>query len=209
MVVKILPSIMAKDQKELNARLKKMEGISSLIHLDVVDGKFVKSQSLWFNFKLSKKFQYTAHLMIMKPLWWIRQYGHKMKVCISQFEVIEDVEHYIEYCQRHTMKVGFALRPETKWAVLKPYLKDINYVLILTVKPGFYGSSFLMNPLRKIAKIKKTNPKIKIVVDGHMNPKTVKKAVKKGADFVVVGSYLQNAVDVKKAMKELKDAVRK
>jgi ribulose-phosphate 3-epimerase len=204
---KILPSIMAKDQQELNARIKKVGPISKTLHLDVVDGRYAKNLSLWFNIRLPSKFQYMAHLMVIKPLLWVRHYGYKMQVCIAQFEVVENVEHYIRYCKRHRLKVGFSLRPETKWKVLEPYLKDIDYVLILTVTPGFYGSAFKKSALKKIAAIKKVNSNIKFVVDGHMNPRTIQKV--RDANYIVVGSYLQDALDVKKAMKELTSAVRR
>jgi len=99
--------------------------------------------------------------------------------------------------------VAFALKPEDKVSDIKSYLKKIDYVLVLTVNPGFYGSKYLKKPLEKIEEIRIVNPKIKIIVDGGMNPKTVKSAVKAGADIVVVGSYLAKSEDVGKAMEEL------
>ena len=101
-----------------------------------------------------------------------------------------------------------ALKPETKVKEVKDFLKDVDYVLILTVHPGFYGAKFLSAPLKKIKQIKKINPKIKIIVDGGMDPKTIKKAVKAGADLFVSGSYVTKAENPKERIKILLSSLK-
>ena len=104
--------------------------------------------------------------------------------------------------------MSIALNPETKIKELKDYLNDIDVILVMTVHPGFYGAKFLSSPLRKIKKIKKINPDIKVMVDGGMNPKTVRKAVRAGADSIISGSFISKSKNSKKAMKELKALVK-
>src|SRR3989338_10922498 len=92
---KVFPSVMAKSQKELDTMLKNLSDVAKYLHLDVADGKFVPNTSLWFPFKLSKKFKYIAHLMVKNPETWIKKHGKKVEFCIVQAETI-DIENYIQ-----------------------------------------------------------------------------------------------------------------
>jgi len=201
---KILPSVMAKSQQQLDALFKKLNGVAKHLHLDIADGKFVPNRSLHFPFRLSSKFKYNAHLMIKHPEKWIKKHGRKVDLCIVHFEAIKNPRKYIKSIK----KVAFAINPETKVSKIKPYLKDVDYVLIMTVHPGFYGARYLKSPLKKIKEIKKINPKIKIIVDGGMKPKTIKGASKAGADFFVSGSFVSKSEHPRKAMAELRNKLR-
>lgn len=204
---KILPSLMCKSQKELNADLKRLKGNARKLHLDVADGKFVPNQTFQFPFRLSRDFSYNAHLMIKNPEAWIKKNLSRIDLFIPQFEEIKDVDQYINFIKHNHQKVAFALKPETRVAPLKRYLSKIDYLLILTVRPGFYGGKFLKAPLRKIRQIKQANPKIRIIVDGGMHPKTIKQAADAGADFFVSGSYTTKAEHPKRAIKKLLEAM--
>lgn len=200
---------MAKNQIELNASFKKLDGIVKKLHLDVVDGKFAPNEAMNFNFRLSRKFSYNIHLMVKDPEIWIRKYLGRIDLFIPQIEEIKDVPNYISWMKNQGKKVGFALKPETKVGVLKPYLLELDYVLILTVKPGFYGSKYLPQNLIKIKQIKEINPKIEIIVDGGMSPETIGQAAKVGADYFVSGSYTTKSKNPKKAIQNLMKAMKK
>lgn len=202
---RIFPSIMAGNQRELDTMLKNLSGAAIYLHLDVADGKFVPNRSLWFPFKLSPKFRYIAHLMVKEPESWIKKHDRKVEFCIVQAETV-DVADYIKNMKGR--KIAFALNPETSVNVIKKYLKEIDYVLILTVHPGFYGGKYLRYPLKKIKEIKKINPQIKIIVDGGMNPATAKEAVKAGADFIVSGSFITKAEKPKERIRSLDAAFK-
>ena len=203
---RIFPSVMAKNQQELNALLTKLRGVAPILHLDIVDGTFAPSHSLDFPFQLSQKFTYQAHLMIKNPEKWIATYSSQMNVCIPQIEEIKSPEQYIAWIKKKKQKVAFALKPETSVAMVKPYLSQIDIILILTVHPGFYGAKYLPTPLKKIKAIKKINPKIKIIVDGGMNLDTIKDAVRAGADYVVSGSFVSKSDNPQQAVQSLQKA---
>ncbi|PIN73949.1 hypothetical protein COV20_02445 [Candidatus Woesearchaeota archaeon CG10_big_fil_rev_8_21_14_0_10_45_16] len=202
----IYPSVMGKSQKEIDLLFSKLKGTAEVLHLDVADGRFVPNKSLWFPFKLSSSFRYNAHLMVEKPLEWVEKQGRKVDLVIIHPEV-GDISKVISLLRKEKKRVGIALKPETSVVSVKKYLTLVDYVLVLTVHPGFYGAKYLKAPLRKIRQIKKINPKVKVIVDGHMNPETVKDAVKAGADDIVSGSFVSRSDDPKKAMKELRKAV--
>lgn len=200
---------MAKDQAELDADFRKLEGLVKQLHLDVVDGKFAPSEALNFDFKLSNKFTYNIHLMVKDPEKWIDKYLKQIDLFIPQVEEITDINGYILRMKRKGKKIGFALKPETNMGVLQPYLKDIDCVLILTVKPGYYGSKFQPKNLEKIGQIKEVNPQIEIIVDGGMSPETIGQAAKAGADYFVSGSYVTKADNPKQRIKNLMAAIQK
>ena len=149
----IIPAIIAKDQQELNYYLKKLKNVSDWLHLDIVDGKFAQNNSLDFPFRLSKNFHYSAHLMVKKPEQWILKLHSKVDLLIPQFEELTHPHHLICYLKKHKKKIAFALKPETKVSALKHFVKDADYILILTVHPGFYGSKYLPAQLKKIQQL--------------------------------------------------------
>lgn len=203
----IFPSLIAKNQLELNVELNKLKGAAQTLHLDIVDGKFAPNRSLEFPFKLSKEHKYQAHLMIEKPEVWIKKNLGKIDLFIPHFEAIHYHSRYILWMKKLKKKVAFAILPETTIEHLKEHLPSIDYILILTVHPGFYGSRYMPEELRKIKLIKKINPKVRIIVDGGMNPQTIRDAKKAGADLFVSGSYVTERDDPKKRMKELVKAI--
>lgn len=209
MIHRIFPSIMAKNQQELEVLLQKLKGVARTLHLDVVDGKFAPSHSLDFSFKLPQCFHYHAHLMIKNPERWVKKNGHRVQLCIPQWNEVKDKQSYISRMRRKGQKIAFALNPETSAEDAMPYLNDIDYLLILTVHPGFYGGRFLQRPLHKIKKIKQLHPRVKVIVDGHMNPQTILLAQKAGADFVVSGSFVSKSDNPRRAMRELAATVKK
>lgn len=206
--MQLVPSIMGKNQKEISALFRKLKGISSRFHLDIADRKCVPNTSLWFDFTVPRAYKYTAHLMIRKPLEWMKQYEKKIDLFIPQFEEIENWEEYLTWTKEHKKKRAVAIRPKTNIKKVLARVRDLDYVLVLTVQPGFYGAPFAPQGLKNIALLRKANPKIKIIVDGHMNLKTAPWAAKAGADVLVCGSYLAAAQDPAKAMKELRKELR-
>lgn len=201
---------MPKSQKELSWELKHLKGIVKELHLDVSDGELVPSKLFQFPFRLSKEFTYNAHLMVRNPRNWIKQHGNKVKTIIFHPEPLRknEIISLIKQIKNKKKKVGIALKPETKVKAIKDYLNLIDYVLILTVHPGFYGGKFISAPLKKIKEIKKINPHLKVIVDGEMNPKTIKLAKKAGGDYFVSGSYTTEAEKPKERIKSLIKAVK-
>jgi len=198
---------MAKNQNELDTGLNKLKGLVKTVHLDIVDGKFAKNKVMMFPFTLKKEFMYMAHLMVKDPEKWIEKNGTKVDVYIPHFEEVKDITTYIKKTKKQKGKVAFALLPGTNVKKIGPYLKSIDYVLVLTVHPGFYGGRYLSSNLRKITEIKKINPKTKVIVDGGMNPVRVKNAVMRGADYIVSGNYVMKGDTVQEGLRKLRENI--
>ncbi|MDO8467900.1 MAG: ribulose-phosphate 3-epimerase [Nanoarchaeota archaeon] len=199
--MKIIPSIISHNQKEFNQRFRKVK-FAKLIQLDVMDGKFVKNNSLDKNLELPRK-NYEAHLMIKKPEEWIATNICFVKSVIFQIESTNQAAQIIKFVRSSGQKIGIALNPETPVSKIKRYIKQIDKVLILTVHPGKYGAKFIPGTLTKIKQIKKLNRKVIVEVDGGINPDTIKLAKKAGADEFVIGSFLQKSRNPKESYKSL------
>lgn len=199
----IIPSVLAKNQQELDFYLNKLKNCARRIHLDVADGKFAPNKVLWFPFTLKRSFKYSAHLMIQNPLPWIKKHLKEIDLFIPHVERIDNRLEYIKLMRNHRKKIALALLPQTKVYSIKEYVKVADYILILTVHPGFYGSKYLPQELKKIPQIKKINHHIKIIVDGGMTPKTIKQAKNAGADYFISGSYTTEAENPEKSIRSL------
>ena len=201
----ILPSIIAKNQSQLDETFNKVKSASQL-HLDIMDGKFVRQQSLNFPFKLPReKRDYQAHLMVKHPLAWIEKNHHKADTIIFHIEAynkFSKIQQTIDLIKKHKKKVGIAINPLTPVKSIQHLSKKINLALIMTVQPGRYGARFIPSALKKSNKIKSFNPKIKIQIDGGINDKTLIKA-KRFGDAFVVGSDIQSDMHPKHIIKQL------
>ncbi|MFQ5532020.1 MAG: ribulose-phosphate 3-epimerase [Candidatus Nanoarchaeia archaeon] len=205
----IIPSIIAKNQTELELRLNKVRKHTKWIQLDAMDGKFVKNKSFNFNFKLPRfsRNKYELQLMVKNPKHWIEKHGKKVHIIIFHIESCrneKEIRDIIKLIKSMRKKVGLAINPKTSVSKLKLFSKDVDMFLVMTVTPGGYGAKFLPETLKKVKQLRKSYPKLSIEVDGSINDKTISKAKKAGANRFVVGSYLQKADNVIKAVKVLK-----
>lgn len=203
----ILPSVIAKDQLELNNVIEKVKDHVSWLQLDVMDGKFVPTHSLDFDFELPKSDKkYEAHLMVAEPEKWIQENHDKVNTILFHVEpcqTIKEIIKIINLIKLKNKKAGIAVNPETSVDEIKPYIDEIDEILVMTVNPGFYGAKFLPETLEKVKLLRKLRPELDIEVDGGMNPETIELAKHAGANYFIVGSFLQKSDDVKAALQEL------
>ena len=205
----IIPAIIAKTQKELNDCLSKVGDFSELVQLDIIDGVFLPNRSLDFDFDVVpfSNIRFEAHLMITNPVEWIEKNWRKVDTIIVHFESCENPGDIIRFVKNKGKKIGFAIIPETAVNTVKPYLGDIDQLLIMTVNPGFYGSKFLPETLGKISEARKIKPNIDIEVDGGITPDTIKSINDAGANMFVSGSYILKSNDVKEAIDTLRNLI--
>lgn len=203
----VVPAIIAKTQSELERMLDKVRGKVKRIMVDVMDGEFVPNTSFEFDFKLPTGFEYEAHLMVEKPLDWVRENVDKVDIAILHVETLDDIRVAIDYVNSIGLKATLALKPETDIEIVLPHLCKVNGILILTVDPGRYGAKFLPETLEKARKLREIDATISIEVDGGMNPKNARLARDSGANIFASGSYVFKSEDIDKAIKELEKAV--
>lgn len=206
----IIPAVLVKDRKSLLKQLRSLERYFPKAQIDIADGIFVPNKTIdpsaLKGVKTRMKLEF--HLMVRNHIRSVYSVFENAKpyAVIVHAESVHPHQMFrvISYIKHHGAKAGLALNPETSVNKIKPYLKMIDQVTVMTVHPGFMGRKFVKNAINKIKNIRKLNKHIDIEVDGGINPDTIKLASKAGANLFVVGSYMQNSKDIRKSIRELK-----
>ena len=210
---KILPSILSADFANLERDIKELESIGiDMFHIDVMDGNFVPNISFGFPIiesirpKTDKVFD--CHLMIANPENYVEQFCKVGCDMVSfHIEATNHADRVIQVIKNNDKKAGIVLNPQTPIESIKYLLPKVDYVLIMTVNPGFGGQKFIPEMLEKIEELAKLreekNYNFLIEVDGGINTETSKACRDKGADLLVCGSFLFGASDKEKTLGEL------
>lgn len=171
-------------------------------HIDAMDGKFVSNYQMPVK-EILQIAQYTKkpldiHLMVEDPWKYIdKLIKLPIEYITFHVELAQDIEELISECKNHGYKVGLAIKPNTDLKILKPYLKLIDLILIMSVEPGFGGQKFLESTYDRIIGVKELLQKnnaenILIEVDGGINDSNISKLKELGVDIAVSGSYIIN-----------------
>lgn len=192
--------------------IKKMQNFGAdMYHLDVMDGLFVKNQTVDYTYleqlKMSSTLLFDVHLMVQNPTKVINKYAKAgANILTIHYEVFDDDKKFVKALKQIKelgMMAGIALDVDTAVESIEPFIKYCDLVLVLSVKAGKGGQTFNEETLKKIKKLRKTDSRILIEVDGGINDDTGAKCVKAGADILVSGSYIYNN-DAYEAIQSLK-----
>lgn len=192
--------------------IKKMQNFGAdMYHLDVMDGLFVKNQTVDYTYleelKMSSTLLFDVHLMVQYPTKVISKYAKAgANILTIHYEAFANDKVFIKALKkiRHLgMMAGIAIDLDTDIEKIEPFLKYCDVVLVMTVKAGKGGQGFIESALKKVKAIKKADKRILVEVDGGINDVTGAKAVKAGADILVSGSYIYNN-DAYEAIQALK-----
>ena len=191
-------SVSVLSSKNLESDLIKLNSLPSVdyIHIDVMDGKFVRNKNNPFKtlYKMSNVLtkRLDVHLMVKNPLKDINYYAALNTEYITVHSELEKVDKYLDLIKEYGIKCGLAVNPETDISLIIPYLSKVDLILIMSVHPGKGGQEFIDNTTKKILKLKKIlvskRLNVKIEVDGGVNDKTISRAY--FADILVSGSYV-------------------
>lgn len=212
--MKIAPSVLAADFSNLECELKDIEtGGADLVHLDVMDGTFVPNISFGppviQSLRKVTLLPFDVHLMTYHPEYYFDSLG-KIGVDMISFhqEAVIHVDRTIHDIKSRGIKAGIALNPGTSLSALELVLPLLDFVLIMSVNPGFGGQRFISYTLDKIKVLKKMmknlNLQIPIEVDGGASSANAVLLKDAGADILVAGSSVFGAADRKKAIDVLR-----
>ena len=182
-----------------------------MYHLDVMDGLFVKNQTVDYTYleqlKLNSTLLFDAHLMVQYPSRVIKKYAKAgANILTIHYEAFANDKLFIKALKKIRklgMMAGIALDLDTGVSVIEPFLKYCDLVLVMMVKAGKGGQEFNEEALKKIKALKKLDGRVLIEVDGGINAETGAKCIKAGADILVIGSYIYNN-DAYEAIQALK-----
>jgi len=206
--LQIAPSILSADFGRLNEEIASIENFSDLIHVDVMDGHFVPNLTLGAPIvaKIKSKLPLDVHLMIEHPERYLEDFAKAGADIITVHVEAESLPltELIQKIKALGCRVGVSIKPKTRISAIKSVLDEIDLILVMSVEPGFGGQSFMPEVLPKINQLRKLKPELNIEIDGGINAETVSLAKKAGANILVAGSYIFNAVDRKKAVESLR-----
>ena len=210
---KIAPSILSAKREILQKEVKEIEPFVELLHVDIMDGKFVPPTTFRPDEikAVRTKLPKDVHLMVERPLTdgFIDDYIDAGASSITvHVEGKDSVKECLAYLKMKKIGTAVSINPHTPLEKLLPFLDEADMVLIMSVNPGYAAQSFIPEVLGKVKELRKLKPKLDIEIDGGISKDTIKQAKDAGANVFVAGNAIFNKPDRKAAIKELREALK-
>ena len=211
----IAPSILTASFANLEDTIKELEEAGSdYLHLDIMDGVFVPQitfgAKVVSDIKKISKIPLDIHLMIINPENHINDFAEAGADIISvHYEGNIHIHRLIYQIKSHNIRAGIVLNPHTRTDVIEPIIDDIDYLLIMSVNPGFGGQKFIESSVKKIKEAKKLigSRDIMLAVDGGVNLNTCAKVSESVAHFLIAGSAVIDSNNKKDIINKLRKRV--
>jgi ribulose-phosphate 3-epimerase len=215
-MIEIIPSILAADFARLGEQIAQVErGGATMLHLDVMDGHFVQNLTIGppvvASIRKITRLTLDVHLMISDPDKYAPIFidAGADQVLVHQ-EACKHLDGTLREIQRAGARAGVVLNPGTPLAALDEVLGLADYVLIMSVNPGFGGQQFIPYALDKVRRLdavrRDRRLAFPIEIDGGVTKDNVGEVVRAGCDWIVTGSSIFHTPDPTAAMIELREA---
>jgi ribulose-phosphate 3-epimerase len=212
-MAQIAPSILSADFSRLGDQIRAAEaGGAGYIHVDVMDGHFVPNITIgpfivkWV--RKSTTLPIDVHLMIEHPDQFIAEFARAGANMISVHpEATYHLNRTVHLIQDQGCQAGVVLNPATPLTAIEEIIDDVDYVLLMSVNPGFGGQEFISSSFDKLRRLRAMlsarNPQVKIEIDGGIGPANASEVVAAGAEILVAGSAIFNTPDPAEAVRVL------
>ena len=213
MRIKVAPSILSADFSCLQKEIKKVElAGADMLHIDIMDGHFVPNITIGpvvvKYIKWHTKLPLDVHLMIENPLGLIDAFisaGSDMITVHIETITKAKIRVLRNKLKVKGIKLGVSLNPNTPLVKIKGVLNLVDFVLVMSVYPGFSGQLFIPKVLPKI-KVLRSIFNGDIAVDGGINFESAKLTIDAGANILAAGSYIFGAKNVRRAIERIRNA---
>ena len=215
----IAPSILSADFSKLGAEIKSVEDAGAdWIHVDVMDGHFVPNITIGPLIveaaRRSTSLPLDVHLMIENPERYITDFAKAGADLISvQVEACVHLNRTIQMIKESGIRAGVVLNPSTPLSAIDWVLEDVDFIMIMSVNPGFGGQNFIPNSLDKIRTLRKMlqdrGLETLIEIDGGVNEKTIKDISDAGTDVFVAGSAIFKSSNYQKTISKFRGLIGK
>jgi len=213
MKIKVAPSILSADFSCLDREIRKVESAGAdLIHIDVMDGHFVPNITIGpvvvKYIRKVTKLPLDVHLMIENPEKYTQAFidaGADMITVHIETISGKALKNLSVRLKKKGIKLGISLNPATPLIKVKKALGLADFVLVMSVNPGFGGQEFIKNAVEKIKELRKIYDG-DISVDGGINDRTAKLVLDAGANILAAGSYIFKSGNARAAIERIRNA---
>jgi ribulose-phosphate 3-epimerase len=215
-MVEIAPSILAADFTRLGEEIAAVErGGASVIHVDVMDGHFVPNITVGLPVAKAvanmTQLIVDTHLMISEPGRWVEQFVEAGAQMVSvHVEADPHLNRTLTAIRKKGARGGVAINPATPLIELEEALPFADFVLLMSVNPGFGGQKFISTSLDKLRRLRRMiderGLKVRIEIDGGIDLTNIAEIAAAGAEIIVAGSAVFGAPDPTLAVRELREA---
>jgi ribulose-phosphate 3-epimerase len=214
--IKIAPSLLSADFARLGDAVAAAERAGAdMIHFDVMDGHFVPNLTIGPPVLKSltrvSRLPFDVHLMIEHPDRYVEAFVEAGAASITvHAEAVVHLHRVVQLIKSLGLKAGVALNPATPIGALEEIAGDVDYVLVMTVNPGFGGQTFIPRSESKVRAVRdllrREGSSAPVEVDGGIDVRTAPRIVAAGADILVAGNAVFGSPDPERAIRDLRAA---
>jgi ribulose-phosphate 3-epimerase len=212
-VTQIVPSIFAADFVRLGEDIRRVEEAGvKMLHVDIMDGHFVPNFTMGTPITESvrrfTRLKLDHHLMIEDPDTYAPVFITAGADCVSvHYEVCRNLDRTLHMIQDHGAKAGVVINPATPVMLLQDVLDIVDYVLVMSVNPGYGGQKFIPRSLDKVRQLRRLRAERRlefaIEIDGGVGHDNMEEVAKAGVDWVVAGSSVFHTPDPAEAVRAM------
>ena len=212
-MVEIAPSILSADFTRLGEQIEAAErGGATIIHVDVMDGHFVPNLTVGIpvvrSLARATRLPLDAHLMISEPGRYAEQFVEAGAQMVSvHIEADPHIHRTLMGIRAKGAQAGVVINPATPLAALDEALQFADYVLVMSVNPGFGGQKFIPTSVEKVRRLRRLIEErglsVRIEIDGGIDPDTIGPVAAAGAEIMVAGTAVYGQPDPARAVRDL------
>src|ERR1035438_4809077 len=214
-MIEIVPSVLSADFARLAEEIARVERAgAAILHLDVMDGHFVDNITIGppvvESIRKATRAHLDCHLMIENPNRYAADFVKAGANSVSvHYEACRHLDGTLENIKKAGAMAGVVLNPGTPVAVLEDILEVADYVLLMSVNPGFGGQKLIPYVLEKVRKLERMRRErqlaLPIEIDGGVHKENLAEVVRAGCDWIVTGSAIFHSADPEATLREMRE----